>query len=551
MNTHTSLKFIIIILILLQNSCSKSYIKGLVAALKSSSDVSFSDTSVEFSSSQFLEITNSGETKAMDFTATIDGSSFSYTGGSFPGTGGTCEDNLEGYDTTCLLSIDFSPATGGAKSSSLNISFDNGTSTTSYSVNLYGVGIAQGSPDTTFSSDGKTSYDNGDSEFITTLFQDSDSKFLFVGQSDGGGSGDDEILLGRLLSDGSLDTSYGNSGFTLLDSGTDKDDVVNGAQFQSDDKFIIAGSIDTAAALFRVNKSGTFDTSFGLLLNGISAFTSFTLLSTDILFGVSQLSDSRYIAYGETDPLVGDSDFVVIRTTSAGIIDLLGTPTFGDITTPGQKVLDFGSDDRALTGFVLDSGKIFVAGYTNSGASRNSAFALLTSSGSGDGGFGTGGLLSTDICGAADADEVKAATSLSTGEFLLTGYCTQAGTGKDVFVAKRNSDGTPDISFGGGTGRTIIDISGNDDEATNILIQSNNQILVTGHSDSGVDTDFLIIRLESDGSTDTSFGTNGVVTTDISGNDTSYSSLLQSDGKIVLGGGAQGDSDIAATRNFP
>lgn len=535
---------------LLLASCSRPFVEGTSASIFSPKKVSFPKTSVDYSSRQILEIWNQGETGASSISMKIEGADFSYAGGVYPGVGGTCSDQIGAFNRSCRIAVMFSPTTIGTKNGHIDIVFHNGTSKSTQTIELTGVALPQGLLDTSYGVNGSSVQSFGNNEYIKFLSETNNGKLLFLGQSDGGFLGDQEILMGRLLGDGALDVSFGVNGSLLIDSGASLDDTINDASVNPDGTIIAAGNINANAALFKIHSNGSLDATFGNPNPGVKAFISFTLLSTDALYGAWEIDDSKYIAYGETNPALSDSDFVVIRTTANGDKDVLGLPLFGDILTPGQKVIDFGGDDRAQTGLVLENGKIFVAGYTGNAASRNSAFALLLDNGDLDGGFGIGGLISSDMCGENNLDEITSVKQTNTGAYIMAGHCIRAGSGRDIFVAKRNPDGSPDLSFNGGTGVRIIDVAGNDDTVSNILI-ANNQIIITGHSDSGIDTDFLIIRLEAGGSFDTSFGANGIVVNDISGNDESYSSLLQSDGKIILGGGTQSNAKPASTRNFP
>ena len=61
--------------------------------------------------------------------------------------------------------------------------------------------------------------------------------------------------------------------------------------------------------------------------------------------------------------------------------------------------------------------------------------------------------------------------------------------------------------------------------------------MAAGYSSNGSNDDFALVRYNTDGSLDTSFDSDGKVTTAIgSGNDYAYSVAIQSDGKIVAAG---------------
>lgn len=105
----------------------------------------------------------------------------------------------------------------------------------------------------------------------------------------------------------------------------------------------------------------------------------------------------------------------------------------------------------------------------------------------------------------------------------------------DFALARYNPDGSLDGTFGTG-GKVTTDFGGSADVARADTIQLNGKILAAGRS--GFD-DFALARYDPDGSLDTTFGTGGKVTTDIAGSFEEATAIaLQSDGRIVVGGGA-------------
>lgn len=65
----------------------------------------------------------------------------------------------------------------------------------------------------------------------------------------------------------------------------------------------------------------------------------------------------------------------------------------------------------------------------------------------------------------------------------------------------------------------------------------NGKILIAGCSGLSNDYSFALLRFDSEGNIDTTFGNNGITTTNISQYwDRAEKMVIQSDGKIVLGG---------------
>jgi uncharacterized delta-60 repeat protein len=113
-------------------------------------------------------------------------------------------------------------------------------------------------------------------------------------------------------------------------------------------------------------------------------------------------------------------------------------------------------------------------------------------------------------------------------------YSVVVATQLDFCIARFNSDGTLDTTFGS-SGKVIQDISSFYDAGLSLAIQPDGKILLGG--DCSGNDDFCIARFNSDGTLDTSFGSSGRVIQPIgSSNDNGKSLAIQPDGKILLGG---------------
>jgi uncharacterized delta-60 repeat protein len=114
---------------------------------------------------------------------------------------------------------------------------------------------------------------------------------------------------------------------------------------------------------------------------------------------------------------------------------------------------------------------------------------------------------------------------------------TSATGGGDFAVVRLRSNGTPDPTFNGNgresvsTGPTVNDIGGG------VVVQPDEKIIVSGLGNAT--KDFVIKRLNPDGSLDTSFGSGGTTSVDFGGDDIPNQMIRQPDGKLVLAG--QGD----------
>ena len=116
--------------------------------------------------------------------------------------------------------------------------------------------------------------------------------------------------------------------------------------------------------------------------------------------------------------------------------------------------------------------------------------------------------------------------------------------------------GSLDQRFGtDGTVTTLWTIGGTarDSRINDVAMQPDGKIVAVGYVRNGSNKDFAIARYNADGSLDSSFGSGGLVRTDISGDDEAHAVAIQSDGKIVVAGNAylSGLYAFAAARYRP
>jgi uncharacterized delta-60 repeat protein len=110
-----------------------------------------------------------------------------------------------------------------------------------------------------------------------------------------------------------------------------------------------------------------------------------------------------------------------------------------------------------------------------------------------------------------------------------------SGTG-ELAVARYETDGSLDPTFGGDGIVTTAIRGGHGDEARSVAIQPNGRIVVAG-TDSW--ERFAVARYRPDGTLDTSFSGDGIVRTNFTpGDDVAWDVAIQPDGKIVAVGAA-------------
>lgn len=197
---------------------------------------------------------------------------------------------------------------------------------------------------------------------------------------------------------------------------------------------------------------------------------------------------------------------------------------------------DFSFDADSASSIALQSdGKILVAGRTQFAFDDDFALARHNADGSPDASFGFNGEVTETI--SFDDDAINGMVIQPNGKILVAGRA-KIGGNDDFALARYNLDGSLDPQFnstGADPGTATTDFSG-DDEAFNLVQQSDGKVILVGRA-GGSDPAFALARYNTDGTIDSSFGTNGKVRTDWAGaTDEAKAVVLQADGKILVAG---------------
>jgi uncharacterized delta-60 repeat protein len=222
--------------------------------------------------------------------------------------------------------------------------------------------------------------------------------------------------------------------------------------------------------------------------------------------------------------------------------------TFGG---DGLVINDYSAEDDSIHALLLQpDGTLLAAGEVGTANGQDFALARYNADGSLDTSFGSGGWAVTNFFGYDDHG--RALVRQPDGKLLVAGY-VNTGSEYDIAVARYTASGTLDTTFDS-DGLVVTDISG-DDAAQAIILQRNGQILVAGWSFTGANNDFLLLRYNANGSLDSTFDGDGRVITDISGGDDHLTAIgLQLDGKLVVAGRVYNTttgSDFALARYLP
>jgi len=403
------------------------------------------------------------------------------------------------------------------------------------------------------------------------------------------------IVFNNYCQDGTLDKSFGNDGRVITTVRFGTNDFGNSIVIQSNGKIVVGGSsqsIETNIsnfALVRYNNNGKLDRSFGN--NGKVVTPNFQPGSLDEIRNLALDNNGNIVAAGVTGNQV-----LIARYKPDGTLD----QSFGN---NGRKLI---TQLDSLPGLISpdlviqSDNKIVVVSISTINNLGHFALARLNANGTLDNSFGNNGIVITPSFSSSSIDDIASRIVLQRDGKLVVIGTTFSNSGSNFAIARYNTNGTLDTSFGVAgqvivphfstnskdIGNSIgIDSNGNiivsgdsngvfalakylpngtlnssfgdsgqvlsprfpqsrRDFANSMIVQVNNKILVAGYAQTRFFAQFALARYLPDGSLDNSFGNNGQVLTTFttcSPNDSFGNDLaVQADGKIVVAGTAQG-----------
>jgi uncharacterized delta-60 repeat protein len=303
-----------------------------------------------------------------------------------------------------------------------------------------------------------------------------------------------------------LQGGINDESFTSFDTVSNMSDSVFNLKIQPDGKIIAVGNFVsfnnlTVNRIVRFNSDGTVDTSFNTYVGNLPGANSF-------IFGLAIQSDGKILIGGDFTSWNGTSANRIVRLNSDGTRD-----TSFNVGT--------GTDGRVSSILIQSDGKILISGiFTTYNGSTSQRIARLNSDGTRDTTF-------TTNQGTGVNSNVNSFALQSDGKILLVGDFSSTNGVTVNRILRLNSDGTRDTSFTSNTG------TGFNASVTSVVVQSDGKILVGGaFSTFNSTTVNRIVRLNSDGTRDTTF------TTNIGTGPNQYvnSISIQSDAKILVTG---------------
>ncbi|QCU73106.1 Ig-like domain-containing protein [Pseudoalteromonas distincta] len=303
-----------------------------------------------------------------------------------------------------------------------------------------------------------------------------------------GVSASEKLFSARILmSDGSLDSTYGASGINII-SGINGKQFAKSATIDANDTVWVSGVIDdstTKPFVAAIDEQATLFSNFADV--GYLAFDTISAESDDQSMHVLQLSNGpqvgKYIL-ASTAKSNSITKLVLTRFTSTGAIDT-------SFSESGHKeiAIDLSVPNIALVEH--NSGSLFIAGSKSKTDGEEGFIAKVDQNGDLDTSFASDGIYSTSISGAEKLNLTDLA--LHDGNVVAVGSVVIADT-PSSFIMMLDSDGTLDDDFGS-NGKII----GTPFEYYESVFISDDSIFIGGKSVSGASSELIALKLDSDG----------------------------------------------------
>lgn len=331
--------------------------------------------------------------------------------------------------------------------------------------------LADGTLDTSFGLSGTFTYDGGRNDIASGVLVKNDGKILIVGQIDQYQAGNENILLMRLNSDGTLDSTFGNNGIITTNI-SEYGETGHSLALQSDNKIVVAGEVtiggnDIQAVVIRYDENGSLDNTFGA-----SGLFMYDGVGEDKAYSIAIQADDKIVVTGSSSqayPNVALTDVLLLRLDTSGSLDT----AFGS-----SGVVRYDSIYESGNGVTIQSdGKIVVAATRWSYSSIESAVMILryNADGSLDTNFGDSGVAIYQKAYGLPSMAVNDLAVAPSGDIFVAGYVNTDG-----LVLRLDNSGQYSTSFSyDGIGAVV---SGGYAQLKAIWVANDGSAIVVGNS---------------------------------------------------------------------
>ena len=192
-----------------------------------------------------------------------------------------------------------------------------------------------------------------------------------------------------------------------------------------------------------------------------------------------------------------------------------------------------------------------LAGSAEVGLSPDFALARYNANGSLDNAFGSFGRVATDIASGSQ-DAAIGMVLQPDGKIVTAGYAVINTSSAQIALVRYNSNGTLDPTFGT-NGKVTTSIGLAISYGFSLALQTDGKMIVAGAALIGASAEFAAARYRTDGSLDDSYGFGGKVVVDFGDNgaNLAYTVALDSMSRAVIAGDANGVFGVARLLGDP
>lgn len=359
-----------------------------------------------------------------------------------------------------------------------------------------------------------------------------DSSFYVVGVRAAGtdaATNDFETIVGHFTPSGDLDAAFGTGGWFVSNLAVGLGgETARGIGLQSDGRIVVAATVEHVAvgadardrdvAVIRLDTDGALDDTFGTggvvlldLSDGEAVPPPGTGYAADGAWNlVIDGMDRIVVAVQVKRTGATDTDFGLVRLAANGALDT----TFAGGGLYTRDIDEVSASVREVE--ILPDGRLAGTGYYSNGGSVRPVIYMVDDTGDPVDSFGTAGLY-TEIVLTAQTEIYAAA--LQGDSFVTVGYGRELGPEDNDFVSLRidGNTGVRDLTYGG-AGYSLL--SGYDfgDNARDVrVLPDGRSVHVGALRTSSAEADAAIVVLSRDGAPDATFGTDGVMLSNLAG----------------------------------
>lgn len=298
-------------------------------------------------------------------------------------------------------------------------------------------------------------------------------------------------------------------------------------------KLLPALALSCFSLIAQAQRAGFIDSTFGV--NGVvrDSFASITASGAiEASFKVLPRGDGRFFCLGDTSQSA-NSVIAMKAYLANGSID----PSFNGGKTKYYVVDPY---TYGMDAVMAPDGKIVISGFA--GYYNTELLCMrLNASGEIDSTFGTNGYTLVPPSSGYDLLYGYGVKLQPDGKPVLIGNEANISAGtQDIAVVRLNTDGSEDVSFNSSGIRTNLFGKSGSNLSDLAVLQSGKIAIVGDYMDNPKTRTIVTMRLNSDGSTDTTFGIDGMTQQNFGGIfNYGYSIVEQKDKKLIMGAGVK------------